>query len=66
MEERRPEDEDKKWSDMLKANQKMVLFAREELKDGNLLNAKSIVESLSKTFQQNAKSFPPCFRQQVE
>jgi hypothetical protein len=57
-----PESPDKKWSDIIKANTKMVQFAIEELREGNLLSAKSILESLSSSVQQTAHTFPEPFQ----
>lgn len=56
------ESSDKKWSDIIKANTKMVHFAMEELKEGNFLNAKSILESLSSSVQLTASTFPESFQ----
>lgn len=58
--------EGKRWSDMIAADLKMVEFARQELLEGNLLQAKSIADSLSKTYEQNFPDFPASFKVKLE
>lgn len=45
-----PEKLNKKWSDTIESNRKMLAFARQEIEEGNVLNAKSILDSLHKKF----------------
>ncbi len=48
----------KKWKDLIESNRKLVTFAMKQLKEGHIINAKSILDSLVKNHQLKTQQYP--------
>ena len=57
---------DKKWNDLIESNRKMLNYARQELEQGNILNAKSILDSLKKNHALRSGQYPEEFKETFE
>ena len=52
----------KKWDDIININSKMIQFATDELAEGNLLNSKSILDSIVRNIEEHSKETPEIYR----
>jgi len=58
--------ETKKWLDTIESNKKMLQFGKQELDEGNILNAKSILDSLKNNLSKTAKDYPEEMKQSID
>jgi hypothetical protein len=58
MDESVMEKETRKWLGTIESNRKMLQFGKQELDEGNILNAKSILDSLKNNLLKTAKDYP--------
>ena len=52
----------KNWDDIININSKMIQFATDELAEGNLLNSKSILDSIVRNIEEHSKETPEIYR----
>lgn len=60
------ESADKKWNDLIESNRKMLNYARQELEEGNILNAKSILDSLKRNHALKCEQYPLSLKANIE